>query len=395
MDKDFATAGPAGLSQEEITHYKDLARTFAKKSVASLFGGEHPDGDLSRLPSVLDTAFTIGLAASPDRSMPGSQYGIWGSATNELGPAPSLILLATVAETCGGVAMCLHAQGVASNLALVARGPSAPVRVRLCLQEGPYPPSAAVLAAPGDNAPARIETVAAEEGGKYVIRGAKSFSYAIEGATASVVLARLGERWACFLVPSGDPRIAVTEAGRRTGLRACRLDHVAFDGVEVPREARIDDGDGKALAGRALFLNWAGMSAIAAGIARGAVAAARAYADERYQGGALIREHAAVKMLIAGAAAAADAAGSAVMALADCDIGSRAALARAAGTKLSVTGLCMRAVSDSLQVFGGYGYMEDFGMEKRLRDMAVLRSAGGPPTYLKQAVFDLTGEDAR
>jgi alkylation response protein AidB-like acyl-CoA dehydrogenase len=394
MEKDLNPGNPAGLTQEEILHYTDLARTFAKKSVASLFGGEYPDGDLSRLPAVLDTAFAIGLAASPDRSLPGSQYGIWGSALDELGPAPSLLLLSTVAEACGGVAMCLHAQGVASNLALRAKGPSAPARVRLCLQEGPYPPSAAVLEAPAEHVPARIETVAAEERGRYVIRGAKSFSYAMEGATANVVLARLGERWACFLVPSGDARITVTDAGKRTGLRACRLDHVAFDGVEVPREARIDEGDAGALAARALFLNWAGMSAIAAGIARGAVAAARAYADERYQGGALIREHAAVKMLIAGAAAAADAAGAAVMALADCGIGSRAGLARAAGTKLSVTELAARAVTDSLQVFGGYGYMEDFGMEKRLRDMAVLRSAGGPPTCLKQALFDFAGEDA-
>jgi alkylation response protein AidB-like acyl-CoA dehydrogenase len=100
-------------------------------------------------------------------------------------------------------------------------------------------------------------------------------------------------------------------------------------------------------------------------------------------------------MLVAGSDAAARSAEATVMALADCAVGSRAGLARAAAAKLAATELAARAITDSLQVFGGYGYMEDFGMEKRLRDIAVLRSAGGPPSYLKQMVFDLTGEDAR
>jgi len=394
MDKEPATDIPVGLSREELSHYADLARTFSGKSVASLFEGEHPDGDLSRLPAVLDTAFTIGLAASPDRSLPGSQYGIWGSAVDELGPAPSLLLLSVVAETCGGVAMCLHSQGVASAIALRAKGGPAPARVRLCLQEGPYPPHAGVLARPGEDAPARIETTAAEERGGYVIRGAKSFSYSMEGAGAFVVFTRAKDRWACFLAPAGQGGITVTDAGARTGLRACRLDHVAFDGVELPREARIDGGDAEELVSRALFLNWSGMSAIAVGIARGSVAAARAYASERYQGVSLIEKHPAVKMLIAGADAAARSAEAAVMALADCAIGSRGALARAAAAKLAATELAARAVTDSMQVLGGYGYMEDFGMEKRLRDVMVLRTACGPPAYLKQMFFDLTGEYA-
>jgi alkylation response protein AidB-like acyl-CoA dehydrogenase len=56
--------------------------------------------------------------------------------------------------------------------------------------------------------------------------------------------------------------------------------------------------------------------------------------------------------------------------------------------------LCSRAVTDCLQTFGGYGYMEDFGMEKRLRDVTVLKSASGSPTYLKQIIFDIEKEGA-
>jgi alkylation response protein AidB-like acyl-CoA dehydrogenase len=186
-----------------------------------------------------------------------------------------------------------------------------------------------------------------------------------------------------------------TDAGHRTGLRACRLDHLEFRGAAVPRAARLDDGNAAELVARALFLNWAGMSAIAVGIAKGAVAAARTYAADRYQGGTRIEEHAAVKMLIAGSESAVRSAESTVQSLRDCAIGSLRGLARAAAAKLTVMELCARAVTDCLQTFGGYGYMEDFGMEKRLRDVTVLKSACGPPTYLKQLIFDLTKEDAR
>jgi alkylation response protein AidB-like acyl-CoA dehydrogenase len=382
------------ISAEDIESYQDLARQFAKKSLLPVFEGEHSDGNLSLLPEKLATAFTIGIAASPETSMAGSQYGIWGSATDDYGLSPSMVLLSIIAETCGGIAMCINAQGVASNLVLQAKDmlPYTPVRAGLCLQEGPYPPGLGTILSPGTDAPARIATTAVPEGSRYIINGAKSFVYSMDDAEAYVVFAVVKERWGCFLVPADDRRVTRTDAGLRTGLRACRVEHVEFCGVTVPGLARIDDGDARDLACRALRLNWAGMSAIAVGIARGAAAAARKYASERYQGGALIEDHPAIKMLIAGAEAAAAAAESTIHSLDDGGLSSFTMLGKAAAAKLMVMELCSRAVTDSLQAFGGYGYMEDFGMEKRLRDMAVLKSASGSPSYLKQLIFDIEKE---
>jgi alkylation response protein AidB-like acyl-CoA dehydrogenase len=379
------------ISAEDMAGYQDLARQFAKKSLLPVFEGEHSDGNLSLLPEKLATAFTIGIAASPDTSMAGSQYGIWGSATDDYGLTPSMALLSIIAETCGGIAMCLNAQGVASNLVLHAKDmlPFTPVQAGLCLQEGPYPPSLGTILSPASDAPARIATTAVQEGSGYIINGAKSFVYSMDNPDAYAVFAVVKERWGCFLVPADDRRVTRTDAGLRTGLRACRVEHVEFHGVPVPGPARIDDGNARDLACRALCLNWAGMSAIAVGIARGAAAAARKYASERYQGGALIEEHPAIKMLIAGAEAAAAASESTVHTLDDDRSSSLAMLGKAAAAKLMVMELCARAVTDCLQAFGGYGYMEDFGMEKRLRDMAVLKSSCGPPSYLKQLIFDI------
>ena len=55
----------------------DLTESFARKAVLPMFGGDSADGDLGKVPSLLDKAFEIGLAASPDRQMPGYEYGIW------------------------------------------------------------------------------------------------------------------------------------------------------------------------------------------------------------------------------------------------------------------------------------------------------------------------------
>jgi len=209
------------------------------------------------------------------------------------------------------------------------------------------------------------------------------------------VFARLGEQWGCFLVGAREKGVARTDVGVRTGLRACVVEHVDFHHVDIPPDARIDNGDARELVVHAMNLNWAGMAAIAVGIARGASAASRKYAAERYQGGRQIEEHPAVKMLIAGAEALTAIAEASLLTLQDGDLKSWKNLKRSAAVKLSVMDLCARAVTDCLQTFGGYGYMEDYGMEKRLRDVSVLKSAAGSTTYLKQLIFDIEKEGLR
>ncbi len=272
--------------------------------------------------------------------------------------------------------------------------PYTPVKAALCLQEGFVPPYLGTILSPDKDAPARVETTAIKNKSGYNIDGRKSFVYSMNGVDAYVVFARTDNAWGCFLIPASESKVSKKDVGMRTGLRACRVEHVDFNSVEVPSEARIDEGDALALVIRAMNLNWIGMSAIALGIAKGSSAAARRYAAERYQGGSQIEEHPAVKMLIGGAESATATAEAAVYSLSNGDLGSFKNLKKSAAVKLSVMELCSRAVTDCLQTFGGYGYMEDYGMEKRLRDVTVLKSASGSPTYLKQLIFDIEKEGA-
>jgi len=370
------------VDREALEHFADLARVFSKRSIGPMFEGEHADGDFSHLPAVYSSALDLGIATSTDPEMPGHDFGIWGKASAESRDA-SLLLLGIIAETCGGVAMALNMHGAAVNV-LLSSGNSLPFKTRrpvLCLQEGPWPPDRRAIRGTG------METVASVDGDGFIINGKKTFCYGMGDADAWIVFARLEEGPACFAVSAGGSGIHTSDAGPRTGLRACSMQHVEFRNVRVPGAARIDGGDGSGTALGALTLAWLGMAAVASGIARGALEAAKKYAGERYQGGTVIARHPIIKKLLGGAEAALFATASSMGGAApvgDCtkDAGNALML------KTEACGRCGDAVTDCLQVFGGYGYMEDFGMEKRLRDIAALRCTLGSPVYAEQWIGD-------
>ncbi len=380
------------ISDADLENFEELARQFSVKTLGRMFPGESADGNLQMLPEVIATAFSTGIATSWMEDAAGHEFGVWGKATDAAGTMSSAIILATIAETCGGVAMLINAQGVASNLLMQAKNPLmiAGQRAALCLQESPYPILFAAIDHPVSSAPVPIQTVAVKDASGYRISGMKSFVHAMPETDIYVVMARIAEEWGCFVVPSTSSGISVEDAGRRTGLRACNLSHIRFDNVAVSDSGRIDESDARSLVIRASGLMWIGMAAIAAGIAKGAHAVASRYIAERYQGGRIIENHPAIKLLISGAEIK-------IRMLADiirginCSIDADDFLKGAAALKLSAVQLASEAVTDCLQVFGGYGYMEDFGMEKRLRDISVLKSASGPPFFLKQFVCDIGG----
>ncbi len=379
------------MPDDELEHFESLAIDFSKRHIQPMFEGEHSDGDQEAVPVILDKAFELGIAVSPDPSSEGREYGIWGTSIDSSGLLSSMILLQRIAEQCGGIAMLLHAQGLSANILLQSGKtiPGNPKRLTLCLQEGNMPPYFQSIISPKEEVPTSIQTTAYEADKRYQLNGEKHYCYSMPGTDAYVLMARVDDKWGCFVVPAGADGITITDVGPRTGLRACDLHHVVFNNVEIPKNARIDDGDAMKLIWRALSINWIGMSAIAAGIANGALKAARNYTEARYQGGKLIQGHAAIKSLLSESGSSARSASNSLCSLQDVDLNAIQTLKESAMEKLTGINLSARAVTDALQCFGGYGYMEDYGMEKRLRDITVLKSAAGSPFFLKQFIGDL------
>lgn len=384
-------------AQDGYGDFLELARSFTRKTILPMFEGDSPDGDLSHMPEIMGKAFEVGLASSPDEGMPGYEYGIWGACAGDSGARLSVLLLSAIASACAGVAMNLHAQGLGSRVvtASARRPESLPARVAAALQEGYGPPGHGTLLDPASHGPEAIATLARPAGAGYVISGRKPFVYGMPETGAFAVFCRMeqGGGWGCFLVPASCPGVTARPIADRTGLRACGLMDLVLTDVVVPAEARIDEGDGLSLVRRMMCLHWLGLSAIAVGNGRGAVLAAMRYASERYQGGALIENHPVVKKLIALSEARVETAHALLLQAADSLQDPARCLSQCAMAKLMSADLCFRAVTDSLQVFGGYGYMEDYRMEKRLRDAAVLKSAGGSANALELFIFE-TGKEA-
>jgi alkylation response protein AidB-like acyl-CoA dehydrogenase len=383
---------------EEFRDFIDLAGSFSRKTILPMFEGDSPDGDLSRVETILRTAFETGLAASPDENMPGHEYGIWGVCPGGPGARLSVALLTVVAQACGGVAMSLHSQGLASSIVSSSgRRPVHPAKkVAAAIQDGYGFPGYRTLLDPAVDGPEAVQTIARSSCSGYAINGRKPFVYGMPGADAYVVFCRMEEGsrgWGCFLVPASARGLQVNSITGRTGLRACGLSDLELRKVEVPAEARLDDGDALAMVKKAVCTHWLGLSAIAAGNARGALQAARRYASERYQGGTTIENHAAVQKLIALSEARIETAYALLLNAADSLQEGNDGLRQCAIAKHMATDLCFRAVTDSLQVLGGYGYMEDYRMEKRLRDAAVLKSAGGSANALELFIFE-AGKEA-
>ncbi len=377
------------ISKEDLIQFEELAKAYKTKTLGPLFDNDLPDGDLSMLNEAMDTAFNIGLCAAPDPSQPGYEYGIWGKTINETGLLSSVLLLLQIAEECGGIAALLHWQGLASQCLIYGKEQqkTAIKRVGLCIQNQSGLPSFEQVA---DS----VEAISPDsckyhrEDSGYVINGTKYFVYCMEPIDHYLVFADCDNNLAWFLVPIDTKGVSAEAVSHRTGLRACTLNNVSFDNVLVDEEYRIDNDNALNLLRKTLTIAWTGLSAIAAGIARGAVNQAFQYASERYQGGTVIENHPIIQGLLSHSYARAETARSMVMSLAYLEPDKTESMMKAASAKLVCLDLCFAAVTDSLQVLGGYGYMEDFGMEKRLRDITVLKSSFGSPGYLKKFIFN-------
>ena len=359
------------LKPGELDAFVETARRFAGREVAPMLKGETRDGDLAALPGILEKAETAGLLASSNPESPGHEFGVWGRACLEQGPSFSIALLKEISKACAGVAACLHFAGLG---ALESPESTDSQGAAVALFEDHWrltwrslrepPPGAAHLR--GKN-------------GAHFLEGAKFFVNAAPRCGAFVVFAADDSGWQRVQVPVNAPGLSVSSPGPRTGLAALDAVHLRFDRTPVEDARILPSPDAFAFVTR-LFL---GLSAVCLGNAAGALESAREYAAERYQGGDVIETHPAVLGLLGDAFSRVWACEAHLEALAEKGTHAEGGLRQAAGARLRIGMECCRAVTDCMQVLGGYGYMEDFRVEKRLRDALTLKTMCVRPDDLR------------
>ncbi|MFJ9433056.1 acyl-CoA dehydrogenase family protein [Streptomyces sp. NPDC101490] len=235
------------------------------------------------------------------------------------------------------------------------------------------------LTEPGTGSDAgNLTTRAVRDGGDYVIDGTKMFI--TNGTWADVVLlfARTGaapghKGVSAFLVPADAPGLTRRPVHGKLGLRGQATAELVLEGVRVPASALLGpEGKGFSVAMSALTKGRMSVAAGCVGIAQAALDAAVRYAGEREQFGKPIASYQLVQELISDISVDVAAARLLTWRVADLiDRGQDFATA-ASQAKLYASEAAVRAANNALQVFGGYGYIDEYPVGKLLRDARVM-----------------------
>src|SRR5690606_18502942 len=223
---------------------------------------------------------------------------------------------------------------------------------------------------------ASLSCRAEHKDGRWVLSGTKTFITNGTWAQVALVFARTGGPGAggitAFLVPTDLPGFTAREIRGKLGLRGQATAQLTLDAVEVPDSARLGEpGEGFAIAMTALAKGRMSLAAGCVGIIQGCLDAALRYATQRRQFGRPIASFQLVQELIADIAVEVEAARMLTWRAADLVDRGEPFDTAASIAKLYASEAAVRAANSALQVFGGYGYVDEYPVGKYLRDARV------------------------
>jgi alkylation response protein AidB-like acyl-CoA dehydrogenase len=218
---------------------------------------------------------------------------------------------------------------------------------------------------------------ARREGESYILNGAKQFITSGKNAGMVIVFAvtdpAAGKRGiSAFLVPTDTPGYQVVRVEHKLGLHASDTCQIQLEEVRVPVENRLgEEGEGYRIALANLEGGRIGIAAQAVGMARAAFEVARDYARERESFGKPLVEHQAVAFRLADMLTQISVARQMVYHAASLRDAGEPALVEASMAKLFASEMAETVCSQALQTLGGYGYLNDFPLERIYRDVRI------------------------
>ncbi|QNG19599.1 acyl-CoA dehydrogenase [Rhodococcus triatomae] len=216
---------------------------------------------------------------------------------------------------------------------------------------------------------------ATEVDGGYRIDGSKAWITHGGRADFYTLFARTGEGSrgvSCFLVDKDTAGLTFGKPEEKMGLRAVPTTSAHYDGAFVPAERLLGGpGQGLPIAFSALDSGRLGIAAVAVGLAQRALDDAVAYAKERKAFGKAIIDHQGLGFVLADMAAAVDSARATYLDAARRRDAGLPYSRQASAAKLVATDAAMKVTTDAVQVFGGYGYTQDFPVERYMREAKI------------------------
>src|SRR5215216_3099111 len=352
---------------DEQRALREMAHDFAVKEIRPVAWEYDRDGTWPD--EVLRKAWELGLMNmhTPE------EYG---------GPGASYLEGALVEEElswgCSGIATSISANGLASApLGVAASEELKKTYLGMLAEE--YKLASFCLTEPDAGSDVSgMRTTAVRKGDKYVINGSKCFitngGYADWYTVYAKTDKEAGHRGiSCFVVPKDDT-VTVDKKEDKMGQRASNTATITFNETEVPEATLLgEENHGFKLAMMTLDRTRPGVAAMAVGIARAALEFASDYSKERVQFGVPIAMHQAVAFMIDDMATKVEASRllvwqSAVL----LDQGKRNTLA-ASHAKRFAADSAMEVTTDAVQVYGGYGFIKEYPVEKLMRDAKIMQ----------------------
>jgi acyl-CoA dehydrogenase len=346
---------------------REMARDFAAKEIRPVAHDYDRDGTWPQ--DVIDKAWELGLMNTHIEE----QYGGPGASYLE-----GCLIEEQLAWGCSGIATSLGANGLASAPVSLGGSEETKKKYLSMLTEQKALASFCLTEPDAGSDVSGMRTTAVRKGDKYVINGSKCFITNGGYADWFTVYAKTdkdaGHRGISAFVVEKDDTVTVDKKEDKMGQRASNTATISFNDTEIPAENLLgEENKGFKLAMMTLDRTRPGVAAMATGIAQAAFEYAVDYSKERVQFGVPIAMHQAIQFMIADMATEVHASrlmtwNSAVL----LDQGKRNTL-ESSHAKRFAADTCMKVTTDAVQVYGGYGFIKEYPVEKLMRDAKIMQ----------------------
>ncbi|MBN1153722.1 acyl-CoA dehydrogenase family protein [candidate division KSB1 bacterium] len=369
------------LSEQQLELQK-LTRKIAEEKVRPVAAqydrsGEFP-WDLVKLFAELDL-FRVFIE---------EEYGGLGGGVLDLS-----IVTEELSRACGGIAICLAASALGSFPITLYGTPEQKEKYLPALADGTSLGGFCLTEAEAGSDVSAMKTRAVKDGDHYILNGTKHFITNGSIADVYTVIASTdptkGSRGAsAFIVDKTIKGLSFGKKEDKMGIRASVTSEVVFEDCIVPMANRIgSEGQGFMIAMKTLDRSRPGVAAQAVGIAQGALDLAVEYARGRTQFDQPIASFQGIQFMLADMATQVEAARSLVYATARMvDSGTKNIGKESAMCKLFASDVAMKVTTDAVQIFGGYGYMKDYPIEKFMRDAKITQIYEGTNQIQRQVI---------
>lgn len=378
------------MSEEQLM-IQHMVREFARRVVAA--GAAERDRTKNFPADVLRQMGELGLMGM----MVPAELG--GSGSDAVGYASAL---SEIAYACAATAVVMSVQNSIVCESLLRFGTAAQKeRFLVPLAQGRTIGAFAMTEPDAGSDPVSQSTTAVRDGDFYILEGTKRFITSGKNAGVVLVTAKTDETKkhkgiSVFIVPKKTPGFKVGQVEEKLGLRASDTTDLIFDGCRVPADQRLgDEGQGFQIAMQGLDSGRIGIAAQSVGVAQAALDAAVKYTRQRTQFGQSISKFQGLRWMVADMAVEVAAARQLMLAAAAAkDRGENYTL-QAAMAKLYASEMVNRVTAQAIQLHGGYGYTQEYPVERYYRDARVFTIYEGTSEIQRVVISNHIFKDKR